>query len=666
MNQYDIQRIADCFAKQVCPGGTPTETSPMRFVRLASRYPQLAADTFLLPGVRGRLVEVTRERIGVANQLFLHTETDGRSKMYETLIETALNLSGFEARRVGFPPNDIDAALGIICSTLALWEFDGARDDPVARETVERMLHEMRQVLLGKSMVAKLADQIEQDMVPGDVVTISFIQGARKALRENVYHEMRERDMVKLGNDSATGLRWVRHMDFVQVSSNPVIAARAYEDFPELWDVFREVAKSFPEWKKHPETHKDEMAMLATINSMLPNILVFRPIALLSDFQDGLVSYQLNPLKATSFEGSVEDAETISAILREVLLKYDEWLGWDSRKTKGRPNIVFKVASCAPIARQITTGLNRRGIGTNNTVTYSVSQEISLMLAAAEGMAAALKKGIPISQVYETNMIGRLEDWLRQSEALRLIRILPRETARNLAQELCGKREASGEDMVSKKNLATLIDPRFVKSLANQYGEVAERLLAELEEDIQYSGIYVTRRVWQLFFSNDVRPKWVRYFKDHFGLTQGQAEEVMSKIDLLPASKRRARDTYLVLGTPNVTNTDFPDQQLKVWQESQSDGFDLSQIEQSIREEPDPSRLSRLLRVEDFCRVWELTSELQRKLKEVGVSDSQKGTAGLKPSEWSGYGAVRATMEEFESAYIVFRQKVADFVLNNS
>ncbi|NIM44189.1 MAG: hypothetical protein GTN80_00560, partial [Nitrososphaeria archaeon] len=78
-----------------------------------------------------------------------------------------------------------------------------------------------------------------------------------------------------------------------------------------------------------------------------------------------------------------------------------------NKEERGRPNIVFKVAGESPVATNITTSFNRMGIGTNNTVTYTVAQEVTLIIAAMKGMAYALKMGIPISQVYETNMGGR-------------------------------------------------------------------------------------------------------------------------------------------------------------------------------------------------------------------------------------------------------------------
>ena len=48
------------------------------------------------------------------------------------------------------------------------------------------------------------------------------------------------------------------------------------------------------------------------------------------------------------------------------------------------------------------------------TLDYSVSQEATLLLEEMEGMAGAVKKGIRPTQLYVTNMGGRLESHLRE------------------------------------------------------------------------------------------------------------------------------------------------------------------------------------------------------------------------------------------------------------
>ena len=152
--------------------------------------------------------------------------------------------------------------------------------------------------------------------------------------------------------------------------------------------------------------------------------------------------------------------------------------------------------------------------------------------------------------------------------------------------------------------------------------------------------------------------------QDEFGLTQQEAEEAIDKIDLLPASKRRARDTYLVIGERrlgNLTNTDFPSQQLDVWETSNTQNFRLQDFERSIMSEPDPKILQRLLQIKDFQLAYELTPELAQKLSKLGVR-GEFGERGLRPEHWASYGPVRKTMQEFSDAYDDFKGEVIDMV----
>jgi hypothetical protein len=294
-----------------------------------------------------------------------------------------------------------------------------------------------------------------------------------------------------------------------------------------------------------------------------------------------------------------------------------------------------------------------------------------------EGMAEAAKMGIPITQVYETNMQGRLEDHLFEIEAERLLReglqrVEDKEGYLSKLAEEMGVLEFvenvdSFEEKISlvcSSTRATLTGALFASFLKELYGKSKdlEALLLQLEEDIPWAGIYVTRRVYNIFFSRENRPKWITYLQEEFGVSEVQAKEIVSKIDMLPASKRRAEDTYRTLGgKSNLTNTEFPDHQVKVWKMSQSNFFELSRFEKSITEEPDVERLERLLKIEDFRKAYELTPELTRKLKQVGI-EGNFGLGGIKPEEWSTYGPVVKTMKEFNTAYINFRQKAIDFV----
>ncbi len=670
---------------KICPEVFPSEDLDRsgHLVELALKgYPQLAADTILNKEVGRELQTVVGNAIRRLNSEFI-TDAATREKAYEVLIEIAFNLFGAESILVGFSNRSKERTVDIVLQALKTWESLEREQDgtaTVARAVIEKILREMRQVLMGRGMLAGMAEEIQKELRQDNLME-SFVPAIKKAIHDNVYYQISTRGLSKLGNDSATGLRRLRHLGAVQVSSNPVIAARAYDEFPNLWQEFREVAKAHPEWLSNPDSHADEIALYGTITSLLPNLLVFRPLALLSDFQDGFVSYQLNPRVATDSKKTIADAMKIYSEIEGILWRYDTHLMWKTDlEGRGRPNLVFKVAACDPAAIETTVKLNKIGIGTNNTVTYAVSQETTLILAAMKGLSGALKMGIPITQIYETNMIGRLEDHLRETEAERLVHEALKELGdadrglKDLAERLEaveGMKKVSSFDgriavVCSKKYIKSLTDVRFVQFLKEAHGKskAMEDKLSQLEKDIEYSGILVTRKVYETFFSPKNRARWIGYIQKEFGVDRNSAGEVLGRIDLLPASKRRAADTYLVLGGPglgNLTNTEFPDQQLKVWQGSKQKGFRLSQFEKSIMTAPDTRMLQRLLKIEDFRKAYELSPEIVQKLTHVGVR-TELGLGGLRPEDWPQFGAVKKTMNEFETAYLNFRQRAVDFV----
>lgn len=631
-------------------------------------YAQLAADSILNIEFRAKFGSIVEDVIKELSDEFGRASDTARRNSVKVLLELSLNFIGMERKRAGFSGDETHAAISRISETLGAWE----KIDPEAvRAVTSEILREMKMVLSGKGMVAKMAEEIEASLTDGNRGR-SFVESSRRAIQENVYYQIVDRKLSKFGNDSATGLRWARHLGAVQVSSNPVIAARAYDEIPDLWTKFGAVSASHPEWSQDPERFADEIALFGTVVSLLPNILDFRPIALLSDFKDGMVSIQLNPLKAASLEESLTDALKFQSILKEILERYDGFLSPGNRSgEKTRPNIVFKVSTTGPDAIKLTETLDKLGIGTNNTVTYTVSQEIEAMLAAIRGLSKALKSGIPITTIYITNMEGRLEDHLREVEGARLLRdLLQKEqdwekTVARIAQKIGAVNEIKvgnsleqqARVVCSKKFLKSLVDEWFVETI----GRTHLSYLKQLEEDIRVSGIYVTRKVYQIMFEPSERENLIGFSMKDNGLTRDEATHVVSAVDLLPASKRRAEDTYLVLGDrslSNLTNTEFPDHQLKVLQRSRDKDFKLSDFENSIATKPDPNILARLLQIPDFVLAYELTPLLVRKLENIGEKISETAR-GIEPERWSSYGPARKTMEEFTNAYLTFRSKLA-------
>lgn len=674
-------------------------------------HAKLASDHLLNKEMVGSLNKIVGE---VIRELNLEFERGGyagqrekailtRARAYEVLVQLALSLFGVESRRIGVSEEEIDSTLGRIYEALKGWEEmerKEEQDAPIAMAVVEKVISELKKVMSGfyrppGSMEASAGEEIEKSISKDDVIA-SFLRAARRGIQENLYYKMSMRGMCKFGNDYAIGLRWLRHLGYVQVSTNPVLAAVAYDDDPSLWDGYKEesfckdfktVVKEHPGWYDNPEKYGDEITMQATELSIFPNLAVFRPIAIASDLYHGMVSYQLNPKVSTSFDGSVRDALSIYSHAQEFLRKYDEYLLWGySKNTKrARPNIVFKVTGNAPVAIDITTKLESLGIGTNNTVTFTVPQETALILSKIKGRAMAVKKGIHPTTVYETTMGGRLDDHLREKQAEALLEralenIDDKEGAlENLAKRLGAwervSRASSMEEKIKivchRSYLRPITKDPFVDLLTeagviSDSREETKAYLSELENDIGHAGIIVTHRVYRIFFSPENRPKWLRYLQSEYGLTEEQAEEVLKGIDMLPASKRKPEDTLLTLAGTHMTNTEFPNHQLNVLRRSREADFNMGDYENAVMKEINPEIIHRLLEewedILDDCRsALELTPELIEELRKAGV-EVDFGNRGHHPSEWPEFGSVIKTMDEFTKAYNNFKDRTVKFV----
>jgi hypothetical protein len=658
-------------------------------------HAELAADHLLHPEMAGSLAQTVGGIIRQLNLQFIWaTPCEGdpdeemvekvlqRARIYEVMIQVGLNLSGMEPKFAGLSDQECDEAYCAIVQALGTWgEIEGEDQkgkQPIAGAVVGKLIADMKKIMGGAGMMAKMAEEIEGKVL-SDSPAASYLEATRRSIRGNVYYRMSVKGLCKLGNDYAMGLRWLRHLGYVQVSTNPVLAAKAYDDEPSLWDDFKEVVLEREEWHADPDEYGDEIAMEATETALWPNLAVFRPIALATNFQHGMVSYQLNPNVAHSLEGSVADALKIYSAATAFLDDYDAHLAWGYPELmeRGRPNVVFKVAGGYPASLEITTTLDSLGIGTNNTVTYSVIQETTLIIRAIRGMAMAVKMGIPVTQAYETNMGGRLESHLRDVESERILRaaldkVKDKEALVDKTAKGMGIDDPSLDDAEKKigaicsyKYLKSLNTPAFVEAVkeSGAFGDPSEteKYLADLESDIGYSGTLVCQRVYWTFFSDENRPRWLDYLQRNFELTPEQAADIMGKIDMLPASKRKPMDTYLTLANRNMTNTEFPNHQYNVLGKSREEGFDLEAYENAVLMEHDPGIAERLLKLEDFKRAYELNSDIMPELEEAGLKPDF-GKGGMPVEEWSNFGSVVKTMAEFKAAYDEFKERTVKFV----
>jgi len=682
-------------------------------------YAKLAADHILSREIVGYLEPIVGGAIRQFNLSFnrIFLEKSGvdilkderkvllAARIYEALVQMALNIIGLEKDIVGFSDEESSKAFMSIFKTLKdlenLERKSLGDEAPIAQAVIDSFLSDMKKIMSGfyrppGSMVAHAAKEIEKN-VKSDYIMESFLLSAKEQIQNNVYYRLGKLGICKFGNDYAAGLRWLRHLGFVQVSTNPVLAAAAYEDDPSLWDGykgedlcpdFKRAIENSDEIFKDPSAHGDELAAKGTEVSIWPNLAVFRPIAIASNMCHGLVSLQLNPTIADDYERSLKEALKIYIDAEEFLKRYDHYLLWGYSPSieRGRPNIVFKVAGSSPAAIELTRKLESLGIGTNNTVTFTVSQEVELILAKMEGRSEAIKKGIRLTTVYETNMGGRLDDHIREVQAEELLRsalerLKDKEDAlRKLAESLGAWNEIKNKESLdekisiisSRRFLSPLNKKPFIDFLAESgvpstsREEVAE-YLTKLEEAIGFAGILVTKRVYEIFFSQENRIKWLKYLQSKYNLTREQAEIVFQGIDILPASKRKPEETLLTLASSHMTHTEFPNHQMNVLLKSLEEGFNIERYRESAVMEVNPEILHRLAcgwrkTAEEFIKAYELTPELIGILREVGIANPEKyGIRGLKPSEWGLFGATVKTMDEFIKSYERFKNKCIEY-----
>lgn len=653
----------------------------------------LAADHLLFPEMNGILSKTVGGVIRELNLIFplstpLRSDTERflkrkihfRQYAYETFVEMALNFYGLESRWL------IEAekaeSTQYILAVLEEWESLERREGSfsVAEALTKKWLARMKRVQKGNSMVAQTAARIEGGLNFKKNILVDFLKSAEKEIKGNIYYQMVKEKKCKFGNDYALGLRWLRHLGYEQVSTNPVLAARAYQDEPALTDIFcEEVRKqpNFRQWSANPSKHAEEITLFATLLALWDNLQVFRPVFfnLREASGGGVVSFQLNPNVAHLFKESVRDVFLAFSTASEHMDLYDRYLlaGYRMDGERGRPNMVIKVAATTPVARTITRTINSFGFGSNITVDYSVSQEAMLILDEMEGMAKAIRKGIKPTQLYMTNMGGRLESHLREVKLEGLFEELKRKIGEEKATEKIMKlSEANGtKDKVLKaKTYADKVlaatryahQKRMDEPIFEALTEAASKeSLQSWEDVIAKSGTLVARRVWWIFFSDANRNRWAASLMKSYGLTREQAHFILDRIHYLPASKRKPFDTYWTLSSRNLVHTEFPDHQENVRKMSEGSQFNLEGYAESISHAFPEGVLEQLTQLEDFRKAFEINSELAERFKEVGVSE-EMGLKGLTPSDWPEFGPVQKTLAEFKNAYDQFQKEMVSIL----
>jgi len=603
---------------------------------------------------------------------FLEEHQGLERNVFTASIRIGLNLVGQEVKIARIPARVVSKALSILGKNLTALEDTWSES---ASESVKAFFASMSSVNSGDSLPAYMAEKIV-NRLSADLRPSRFIDAFANVAHDTIYWKMVEGRFCKFGNDYARGLEILRHLGFSQVSTNPVLAVKAFDEDPALVKRLQEEIGENSSWRQNPLEHGHEMAMAGTLLALWPNLEVFRPLAYLAENRDYMISFQLNPNVADDVKASLEDARRAYKLAQRHLASYDRYLGLPN-PGRLRPNLVLKVAGSSEAARQVTRELNASGIGTNNTVTFSVTQELQLIIDALEGKCRAIKSGKPVTRTYETNMGGRFVSHLREVEAQRIFleiasrrgedeatRLLTRlvrglnlperdverfQTMRGIAEK--------AEIVCAFKNLKSLTHRAFLEAASE--GGLSRAEVEQLEEDLKKAGTLVARRVYWVFHERKNRGRWVAWLQKEHRVRRRDATIALDSMDVLPASKRVPEDTYDTLGSPNMCNTEFPNHAKAVQLFSETPGFDLDSYRNAALQPPDVQLVNRLMRIDDFVRGYESTKEISAEVQRVGIlSDIQNlGLRGIPEEEWHSFGPVKKTMAEFKEAYERFLQR---------
>jgi len=606
---------------------------------------------------------------------FLTRHSGSETDVFTTLIRIGLNLVGQDAKVAKVPPQAAQKALSSLrTNTLALedsWtEF--------ARDATTNYLADMASVNAGDSLPGYTVESIRSHLGT-DLKPSHFIDAFAQVARDTVYWKMVDGKFCKFGNDYARGLETLRHLGFSQVSTNPVLAAKAFDEDPALVKKLEKEISENSSWKQDPERYGHDIVMAGTLLALWPNLEVFRPLAFLVNNWDYMISFQLNPNVADDVKASLDDARRAYKLVQRHLVIYDRSLGIPN-PGKMRPNLVFKVAGSSRAAREVTRVLNAAGIGTNNTVTYTVTQEVQLIIDAFEGKSRAVKSGKPLTRTYETNMGGRFVSHLREVEAERILLDITRRIGEEEANELLlqlakglglsdqdSGRLRSAPNVAQKvkiacafKNLKTLVHEAFM-TVATE-GGMSRAEIEQLEADLKKAGTLVAKRVYWVFYDRKNHDRWVVWLQRQHKISRRAAITVLDSMDVLPASKRVPEDTYDTLGSPNMCNTEFPNHARAVQLYSERDNFDLNSFRNAVISAPDQEVVKRLMSIDDFVRGYDSTKAISTELVHVGILSDQRelGLGGLPEDEWQDFGAVQKTMAEFKDAYEKFLARCVD------
>jgi len=184
------------------------------------------------------------------------------------------------------------------------------------------------------------------------------------------------------GNDYASGLRKAMQKGAILVTTNPVLVDVARKEDPAYWTPVRDALRA-----QYGVSDPVQLAYAMTVQVVVANARLLRPIWEITDHRLGYVSLQLNPKEAKNADKMIREADWVWGQLEDAL--------------GGTPNTVFKVPGTAA-GIDAAAYLTSRARGVNVTVNFSLPQQIAF--------AGVIEQNSTAVTVFRTQMDGRLDD----------------------------------------------------------------------------------------------------------------------------------------------------------------------------------------------------------------------------------------------------------------
>ncbi|MGQ9492835.1 MAG: transaldolase family protein [Anaerolineae bacterium] len=214
--------------------------------------------------------------------------------------------------------------------------------------------------------------EVEAEKLVSDAIC-AYVHNMAQAFRQSNLRRIAEMRVAglngtELGNDYAAFLKYTMYLGASFVTTNPVLVDIAWDADPAYWDAVMDKLVT-----ANPHANEEELARLATLEVVLANMRLLRPIFLLTKGGMGCVSLQVNPKKHGDAQAMITDATLIYEELR-------------TRLNGGVPNVVFKLPGTLA-GLEACRALTGKGIGVNITVNFGLFQQLRFAEVIREGQA---------------------------------------------------------------------------------------------------------------------------------------------------------------------------------------------------------------------------------------------------------------------------------------